>query len=118
MSYVTAEHVAAIVAGVKALATAFAGGAAKEGGVAGWKKLQQLFGWGDGATSETVPTPEKIEADVTSKIESDPTLAKEAVVTLQAAKEPSEERPAWGQLVGHIDAEKVVVANKIDTVNM
>lgn len=67
-----------------------------------WAKVKSVLGW------TTDPAPDKLAVEAAKKLAEQPELV--AQVTLLLQKTPAE---TAGQLVSHIDAEKVVVAGTI-----
>lgn len=78
-----------------------------EGTKRAWTGIKSLLGW------KTDPTPEQARAECQRRLTADDNLAHQVLVLL---KQTEDNRIL--QLVGSIHAQKVVVAHKIDTVNM
>lgn len=99
--------IAAITGALTALGTEVAKGAAGEAGKDAWNKIKELLG---AKSSETL---EKAQSEIAKQIEVNPEATKKLLELLKSSQSKN-----VGQLVGSITAEKVVVANKIDTLNM
>lgn len=108
MSNVDPTVVTTIISAVRLLMKSAASGAASEAGKAVWQRVQKILGW-----DETFGGSTEVESKVRAAIRDDPEIARSLTIALQ-----QNEREPWGQLVGHIDAQKVVVAGTITTVNM
>jgi hypothetical protein len=98
--------IAAVTSAVTVLGTKVAEGAASEAGKTLWGSIKGLFGW----TSE--PPLAEIAMRAAECLRDHPEHAAQVIQLLQ------QDKGAVGMLVGKIDADKVVVAQKIDTVNM
>lgn len=98
---------ATVTAGITALASEYVKGFASEAGKDTWERIKSLFGW------SAEPPTEELAPSVARKLQDEPELAKQIVALLQ-----QQQTGTASTLVGSIDAEKVVVADKIDTVNM
>lgn len=93
---------------VKKLVESIAAGTGEEAAKTLWKRIQGLLG-----SSEATISHESVDAVVRDTATQDPESFKQVLLALQE----HQEKP-WGQLVGHIEAEKVVVAGHISTLNM
>jgi hypothetical protein len=71
-----------------------------------WGKVKRALGW------EKDPAPEELAESAAEKMKDRPELVKEVLALLKA-----ESTQSVGQLVGKIDADKVVVAGEINTTN-
>lgn len=98
---------ATVTAAVTVLGSEFAKGALSEAGKDTWAKIKALFRW------KRDPQPTQLAPAVAQRLQGDQELAKQIVTLLQ--QQPT---GTPSSLVGSIDAEKVVVAQKIDVVNM
>lgn len=100
--------IAAITGALTALASEVAKGAASEAGKEAWAKLKGLLGV---RPQTAIDDAQKAIADT---LETDPEVLKQVIQILQTSQSNN-----VSQLVGSIDAEKVVVVNgQIGTVNM
>jgi hypothetical protein len=99
--------VAAISGALTALATEITKGVANEAGKDAWGKIKTLLG--------TQPTDaiEKLHVAIAAQLDSDPDVTKKLLELLKLSQSKNA-----SQLVGSINAEKVAVANNINTVNM
>ncbi len=97
---------AAIVSAVKLLGTKVAEGAASEAGKAAWGRLRGVFGW------ENELVPSDLAVLTARHLEAQPERVPEVLQILKQGD------ASVRDLVGHIVAEKVVVAQKIRTVKM
>jgi len=97
---------AMLTSAVTVLGTKVAEGAASEAGKTLWGGVKDLFGW------KNEPPSAEIPQRAAKHLQDHPEHASQVVQLLQQDKE------AVGMLVGQINAEKVIVAHKIDTVNM
>ncbi len=98
---------ATLTSGATVLALEVAKGAASEAGKNAWERIKSLFNW------SAEPAESNLSTDIARALEANESLARQVVEILQA--QPT---GTASNLVGRIDAEKVVVAEKIDTVNM
>lgn len=98
---------ATLTSGAAVLAAECAKGAASEAGKDAWTRIKTLFGW----TKE--PDMAEFAPDIAQRLQADAELARKLTELLQQSQ-----TGAASTLVGSINAEKVVVAEKIDTVNM
>ena len=96
---------ATLTAAVTVLATECAKGFAGEAGKSLWSQVKSLLGWG-----QAEPPPAELADRVARQLQKDPAAAKQLVELLQQTPEAGDA----STLVGHIDAEKVVVAGKIE----
>lgn len=94
--------IAALTAALTALATEVAKGAASQAGKDAWGKIKQLLG------SKPQAALDQAQALVTERLESDPKIVRELLDLLKSSQSAS-----VSQLVGAIDAEKVIVAGTI-----
>jgi hypothetical protein len=99
--------VAAIVGALVALSAEVAKGAASEAGKDAWGKIKDILG------PKSSDTLEKVQSDIGKQLEINPEASKRILELLKASQSKNA-----GQLVGSINAEKVVVANDINTLNM
>lgn len=98
---------ATVTSAITVLVTEFARGAVSEAGKDTWAKIKSLFGW------KRDPEPGVLAPAVAQRLHNDPELVRQVLAVLR------EHAPETASaLVGSIDAEKVVVATKIDVVNM
>jgi len=97
---------AAVTSAVTVLGTKVAEGAASEAGKTLWGGVKELFGW------KNEPASAEIAQCVAEHLQDYPEHASQVIQLLQ------HDKGAVGMLVGKINAEKVLVAQKIDTVNM
>lgn len=98
---------ATLTSGVVLLATEAAKGAATEAGKDAWNKIKSLFAW------KKEPETSDLASQVAEALNANTQLAKQVLELLQ--------QPSTGPsstLVQTINAEKVIVATNIDTVNM
>ena len=93
-----AVTLAVATSGVVALASKVFDGAASEAGKSLWKRLQELLGF------QKVPPPDILAQAVAEKLKDDTTLTSSVLKELQ-----SEPQLFSGQLVGRVNAEKVVI---------
>jgi hypothetical protein len=93
-----------VVSAVKVLATECAKGLGSETGKDIWKKIKQLFHW------DSDPEPSRLSDEVEKKLVDYPELARQIVLLLQQGNGTD----AATRMVGEINAEKVVVAHRID----
>ena len=98
---------ATLTAAVTVLASEVGKGAASEAGKSAWGRIKSLFRW------SAEPAEADLSAAIAKALEANEALARQVVEILQA-----QSTGTASKLVGRIDAEKVVVADKIDTVNM
>jgi hypothetical protein len=96
---------ATVTSAITLVATEVTKGAASEAGKALWTKIKGMFGW------STDPSPPDLAADIARKLANDAELTKKIVELLKA--QPENDQRA-SSLVRNIDAEKVVVAGKIE----
>lgn len=101
------ETIATISGAATALATEVGKGIASEAGKSAWNRIKSLFNW------PTEPDEGQRSAAIERALKTDEALTKRVLEILQA-----ESIGDVSKLVGTINAEKVVVADKIDTVNM
>jgi DICT domain-containing protein len=99
--------IAAITGALVALGTEVAKGAANAAGKNAWEKIKGLL------TSNSGEALEKAQAEINKQLEADPETAKKLLALLKSSQSQN-----VGQLVGSIKADKVVVANHIDTLTM
>jgi hypothetical protein len=97
---------AAVTSAVTVLGTKVAEGAASEAGKSLWGRVKELLGW------KGEPPSAEIATRAAEHLQNHPEDAPTIIQLLQ------QDKGSVGMLVGHIDAEKVVVARKIDTINM
>jgi hypothetical protein len=100
-----AVALAAVTSAVTVLGTKVAEGVATEASKSIWAGLKRIFGW-----EKEVPT-EELPIHTARQLSANPELAKQVLQLLRGDK------GTVGQLVGHIQAEKVVVANVINEIN-
>ncbi len=98
---------AMLTSAVTVLALEVGKGAASELGKSAWGKIKSLFKW------SAEPAEADLSADIAKALEANEALARQVVEILQA-----QSTGTASTLVGTINADKVVVADKIDTVNM
>ena len=98
---------ATLTSGASVLAVECAKGAASEAGKAVWSSVKTLFGW------EKEPDMAEFAPTIAQRLQADAELARKLTELLQQSQTGTA-----STLVGTINAEKVVVADKIDTVNM
>ena len=98
---------ATLTAAVTVLALEVGKGAAAEAGKSAWGKIKSLFRW------SADPAEKDLSADIAKVLAANEALARQVVEILQA-----QSTGTASTLVGTINADKVVVADKIDTVNM
>jgi hypothetical protein len=94
--------IATITAALTVLGTEVSKGAASEAGKEAWRKIRQLIG------PKSQEAIEHTQAIVTERLESDPNILRELLTLLTSSQSSS-----VNQLVGSIDAEKVIVAGSI-----
>ena len=99
--------IAAITGALTALATEVAKGAASAAGKDAWGKIKELLG---STSSDAI---EKAQSQIAEQLMANPEIAKKLMELLNSSQSKNA-----GQLVGSITAEKVVVSNNIDTLNM
>ena|SRR6185436_15917838 len=95
---------ATVTAAVSVLGTEFTKGLAGEAGKNTWGQIKRLFGW------NSEPQPSDLAGEVAKKLQESPDLASKVVKLLQENQGVG----SASQLVGKIDAEKVVVAQVIN----
>ncbi len=95
---------ATITAAATTLATECIKGAASEAGKTAWNAIKSLFGWNNN------PELSDLAKNIATEIEKKPTLARQIVELLQNDASSGNA----SALVDKIDAEKVVVAEKIE----
>ena len=98
---------ATLTAGVVVLATEAGKGLAGEAGKGTWKAIQRKLGWSE------LPASSALAPRVAEALQAQPQLAPEILTLLQ--------QPSIGsaqQLVGTVNAEKVIVANEVGTIQM
>lgn len=98
---------ATVTSAVTVLATEFAKGTVSEAAKDTWSKIKSLLGF------KKDPQPDELALAIAQRLKDDGELVKQIVLLLQ-----SQQTGTSSALVGSIDAEKVVVAKKIDVVNM
>ena len=98
---------ATLTAAVTVLASEVGKGAASEAGKSAWGRIKSLFRW------PAEPAEADLSAAIAKALDANEALARQVVEILQA-----QSTGTASKLVGTINAEKVVVANKIDNVNM
>ena len=98
---------ATLTAAATVLASEVGKGIASEAGKSAWGRIKALFNW------SADPPEADLSADIAKALAANETLARQVVEILQA-----ESTGTASTLVGTINADKVVVADKIDTVNM
>jgi hypothetical protein len=98
---------ATLTSGATVLAAECAKGAASEAGKDVWTKIKSLFGW------KKEPQLMQLAPTIAQRLQADADLARKLVDLLQ-----QDRAGTASTLVGTINADKVVVARKIDTVNM
>ena len=98
---------ATLTGAVTVLASEVGKGIAGEAGKNAWSKIKSLFKW------SAEPAEADLSADIAKALQANEALARQIVELLQA-----QSTGTASKLVGTINAEKVVVADKIDTVNM
>lgn len=100
---------AAITSGIVSVGLEVAKGTASAAGASLWGKVKGLLAW------EEVPKTEDLAIEVARKLDHDDGLASQIVKLLKQSEETQ-----YSNLVGKIDAEKVVVINSshIETFNM
>jgi hypothetical protein len=99
-----------ITAAVSVLGNEFAKGVASEAGKTTWGGVKKLFGW----TSD--PAPHEIPAQIATKTEASPEIVEKLLDLLK-----HNQTGTAAQLVNHLEVQsggKVVVADKVDTINM
>jgi hypothetical protein len=102
MPIIDAAVVATVAESLRALYTTVASEATNHAAKVVWQKVREIFGWG-----------ERLPSNLESAIAAAPPAA-----TAAAIRELQAHDQVWGTLVNHIDAEKVVVAQSINTLNM
>ncbi len=98
---------AMLTSAVTVLALEVGKGAAAEAGKSAWGRIKALFKW------SADPPEADLSADIAKALQANEALARQVVEILQA-----QSTGTASNLVGTINADKVVVADKIDTVNM
>ncbi len=98
---------ATLTAAVTVLALEVGKGAAAEAGKSAWSAIKSLFKW------SADPPEADLSADIAKALQANEALARQVVEILQ-----TQQTGTASTLVGTINADKVVVADKIDTVNM
>ncbi len=98
---------AVLTSAVTVLALDVGKGAASEAGKDVWNKIKSLFKW------SAEPAEKDLSHDIAKMLATNEALARQVTEILQA-----QSTGTASNLVGTINAEKVVVAEKIDTVNM
>jgi hypothetical protein len=98
---------ATLTAAVTVLASEVGKGIASEAGKTAWSRIKALFKW------SADPAETDLSTAIAKTLEANQALARQVVEILQG-----QSTGTASTLVGRIDAEKVIVAEKIDTVNM
>ena len=98
---------ATLTGAVTVLASEVGKGIASAAGKNAWGKIKSLFRW------SAEPAEADLSAGIAKALQANEALARQVVEILQA-----QSTGTASKLVGTINAEKVVVAKKIDTVNM
>lgn len=93
---------ATITAGATVLATEVGKGLAGEAGKSAWEAIRKKLGWGED------PEPRDLAPQIARRLLEQPETAKEVLELLQQPRVGAAQ-----QLVGALNAEKVVVANVI-----
>ncbi len=91
-----------MTAAVTVLGTEVAKETASEAARTAWQAVLRLFGWAK------APDPPELACSIAQKLQADPELSRRVLEILGTGDVGSA-----GSLVGHIDAEKVVVAQTI-----
>ena len=99
--------IAAITAALTALAAEVAKGVASEAGKDTWGKIKQLLG------SKPQAALDQAQAAVSDRLEADPEIVRELLDLLKASQSAN-----VGELVGSIDADKVIVAGITGDIQM
>ena len=99
--------VAAIAGALTALSAEVAKGVAAEAGKDAWGKIKNILG------SKSSDALEEAQSEIVKQIEANPEIAQKLLTMLKSSQSKNA-----GQLVGSLNAEKVVVANDINTLNM
>jgi uncharacterized protein YPO0396 len=99
--------IAAITGALTSLATEVTKGAASAAGKDAWNKIKELLGSTSGDALENA------QSQIVERLIADPEIIKRLLELLNSSQSKN-----VGQLVGSIAAEKVVVANNIDNINM
>ena len=94
--------IAAITAALTALAAEVAKGVASQAGKDAWSKIKELLG------SKPQAALDQAQATVSERLEADPEIVRELLDLLKASQSAN-----VSELVGSIDAEKVIVAGTI-----
>lgn len=97
----------ALTTAITTLATEVGKDLVSEGSKRAWAGIKSLFGW------KSDPAPAEVEAECRRRLPADEALAQQALVLITQSNDQRVQ-----QLVGSIRAQKVVVAHKIDTLNM
>jgi ABC-type uncharacterized transport system substrate-binding protein len=97
---------ATVTSAITVLGTKVVEGVASEVGKSLWAGVKNVFGWNN------EPKAAEIAQCTAQHLQDHPDHASQVIQLLQ------QDKGTVGMLVGQIDAEKVVVAHKIDTVNM
>jgi type II secretory pathway predicted ATPase ExeA len=97
---------AAVTSAITVLGTKVAEGVATEAGKTMWERVLKLFGW------SAAPPVAGLAHATAEHLQSHPEHAVQAIQVLK------QDAGSVGMLVGRIDAEKVVVAQSIHTINM
>jgi len=98
---------ATLTSAVTVLASEVGKGIASEACKSAWGKIKSLFNW------SAEPKEAELSAEIAKALQANEALAQQIVKLLQ-----SQSTGTASKLVETINAEKVVVADKIDTVNM
>lgn len=98
---------ATLTSAVTVLASEVGKGIASAAGQDAWNKIKSLFKW------PAEPAEPDLSAEIAKSLAANEALARQVVEILQA-----QSTGTASNLVGTINAEKVVVADKIDTLNM
>lgn len=98
---------AAVTSAVTVLASEVGKGMASEAGKSAWNKIKSLFKW------SAEPNEADLSIAVAQALQTNEALSRQIVEILQARQAGTA-----SALVGRIDAEKVVVADKIGILNM
>jgi hypothetical protein len=96
---------ATITSALTLLSTEVAKGAAGEAGKQLWARIQSMLGWAKD------PSPPELSVEIARKLATTPELASKIVELLQGH---AHSVPQASSLVGHIDAQKVVVASEFN----
>ncbi len=108
----TGIELATITTALTFLGCEAAKGAASEVGKNAWEGVKKLFGWAQ------EPPPHELPRRIAEKLEAEPQLLPKAHELARSAEHSVAAQMVGGINIGQVNAEKVVVAEKIDKLEM